>query len=160
MPFLRRFFGGDRELRDSQLRAEAARAAEGLDIEAAMAAHREWKRQLQVLLLGGHATQVPAEATALDRERVARDDRCDLGCWIHGRGRARLGTFPGFTDLLAHHRMFHHVAGNVLALEAAGQAAAARRMMADQFEDYSVRVADDLRLLQRVVCDADAGRSA
>jgi len=43
--------------------------------------------------------------------------------------------------------MFHYVAGNVLALEVAGQHAAARRMMDDQFVDYSTRVTENLRLL-------------
>ncbi len=155
MPFLRRFFGSDPAVRDSQLRAEAARAAEGLDIAAAIAAHRDWKRQLQAQLSG---QAQGAAAPALDREQVCRDDRCDLGRWIHGRGRARLGTFPGFTDLLAHHRMFHHVAGNVMALEATGQHSAARRMMEDQFEDYSARVSDDLHMLQRVISETDAAR--
>jgi hypothetical protein len=149
---LRRFFGADPVVRDSQLRDTAVRATEGLDIAAAVAAHRRWKQQLQA--------QLRSAAPALDREQVCRDDRCDLGRWIHGRGRARLGAFPGFTELLAHHRMFHHVAGNVLALEAAGQHAAARRMMDDQFEDYSARVTEDLLLLQRVVSDVELPRTA
>jgi hypothetical protein len=155
VPFLRRFFGGDPAVLGRQWRAEAARAAEGLDIEAAMAAHLRWKEQLQTQITGRPGAD-PAAPAPLDRDRVCRDDRCDLGHWIHGPGRARLGTFPGFTELLAHHRMFHHVAGNVLALDAAGQHGAARRMLDDQFEDYSGRVTGDLRLLQRVVSEVDA----
>lgn len=159
MPFLRRFFGGDPAVRDSRWRAEAARAADELDIEAAIAAHLRWKAQLQTHIAGrpGADPEVPAP---LDRDLVCRDDRCDLGRWIHGPGRARLGTFPGFTALLAHHRMFHHVAGNVLALDTAGQHGAARRMLADQFEDYSARVTEDLRLLRRVVSEVDLPRPA
>lgn len=149
VPSFRRFFGGEPVEQDSRLRAEAVRAAEGLDIDAAIAAHQRWKEQLQTRITGRPG--MDPSAGPLDRERVCCDDRCDLGHWIHGAGRARLGTFPGFTDLLAHHRMFHHVAGNVLALEAAGQRSAARRMLDDQFEDYSTRVTEDLRLLQRVV---------
>ncbi len=158
MPSFRRFFGGEPVGRDSRLRAEAMRATESLDIEAAIGAHQRWKEQLQTRITGRPG--LDPLARPLDRERVGRDDRCDLGCWIHGAGRARLGTFPGFTDLLAHHRMFHHVAGNVLALEAAGQHGAARRMLNDQFEDYSNRVTEDLRLLQRVVSEVVVSRPA
>lgn len=160
MPFLGRFFGTDPAVRDSQLRDAVACAAEGLDIQAAVAAHRQWKQQLQAQLRSPAAAPPVGGVPALDREQVCRDDRCDLGRWIHGRGRARLGTFPGFTELLAHHRMFHHVAGNVLALQAAGEHAAARRMLHDQFEDYSQRVTEDLRLLQRVASETDLPRPA
>lgn len=159
MPFLRRFFGGDPAVLGRQWRAEAARAAEGLDIEATIAAHLHWKEQLQMRITGRPGAD-PAAPAPMDRDRVCRDDCCDLGHWIHGPGRARLGTFPGFTKLLAHHRMFHHVAGNVLALDAAGQHGAALRMLDDQFEDYSDRVTEDLRLLQRVVSEVDASRPA
>jgi len=136
-------------VQDNQLRVEAAGAAQGLDIEAAVMAHQQWKLHLQAHLVGH------AEA-GLDVEKICSDDRCDLGRWIHRQGRARLGTFPGFTALLSHHRMFHHVACNVLALERAGKRGDARRMMADQFEAYSDRVTEDLRLLQQVVSQSCA----
>jgi hypothetical protein len=144
LAFFRRFFGAVGAVRDSQLQAEAVGAAQSLDIGAAVLAHQQWKQRLLAHLAGN------AEA-GLDVERICRDDRCDLGRWIHGQGRARLGTFPGFTSLLSHHRMFHHVACNVLALEKAGKRADARRMVADQFEAYSDRVTEDLQLLQQVV---------
>lgn len=144
MGFFKRFFGTKAGVRDSRLQAEAVDAAQGLDIDAAVAAHLQWKRQLQARLNEGGDP-------LLDGGPDCRDDRCDLGRWIHGRGRARLGTFPGFTELMAHHRLFHHVACNVVALKRAGKHADARRMMADQFESYSDRVTQDLRLLQQVV---------
>lgn len=144
MGFFRRFFGTEGSVRDSQFQAEAVGAAQGLDIEAAVAAHLQWKRQLQARLADGGGQ-------LSDAGPDCRDDRCDLGRWIHGEGRARLGTFPGFSELMAHHRLFHHVACNVMALEQAGKRADARRMLADQFESYSDRVTQDLRLLQQVV---------
>jgi hypothetical protein len=142
--FFLRFFGAEGAVRDSQLQAAAAGAAQSLDIDAAVLAHQQWKQRLLAHLAGN------AEA-GLDVERICSDDRCDLGRWIHGQGRARLGTFPGFTALRSHHRMFHHVACNVLALEKAGKRVDARRMVADQFEAYSDRVTEDLQLLQQVV---------
>ena len=149
MPILQRFFGAEPLVADGALRAEAVRAAQGLDIEAAIKAHLDWKRQLRAQLQPHDAA---AEAAlAFEREPICHDDRCELGRWILGPGRLRLGAFPGFADLLAHHRMFHHVAANVLALRDAGMLADARRMLDDQFEDYSERVTQDLRLLQQVV---------
>ncbi|MBV1730849.1 MAG: CZB domain-containing protein [Hydrogenophaga sp.] len=144
MAIFRRFFGAEGAVHDHQLQAEAAGAAQGLDIDAAVIAHQLWKQHL-LAHLAGHPE------AGLDVEEICRDDRCDLGRWIHGPARARLGTFPGFTALLSHHRMFHHVACNVLALEQAGKRGDARRMVADQFEAYSDRVTEDLRLLQQVV---------
>lgn len=156
MSDLRRFFGHEQGTRDSQLRAEAARAAEGLDIEAAITAHRLWKEQLLTQLTGRPGRPSTDPNLRPDRDQICRDDACPLGQWIHGRGRARLGAFPGFSDLLAHHRMFHHVAGNILTLDAAGKRADALRMLDEQFEDYSTRVNDDLRLLQQVSTESEA----
>ena len=151
MPFLRRFFGSEHTASGRQLRDDAAVAVQGLDIDAAQAAHQRWKQQLRAHLLSRGVPSAQTEPESpLDAESVCRDDRCDLGRWIHGPGRARLGTFRGFSDLLAHHRMFHRVAGNVLALAAAGKPLDARRMLDEQFEDYSQRVSDDLQLLKRV----------
>lgn len=167
MHFLRRFFGADPAglvepedlaTRHSGLQADAAVAARGLDIEAAIEAHRRWRQRLRAQLLPQEHDPDGAAGLPLQREQACRDDNCPLGQWIHGRGRARLGTFPGFTALQAHHRMFHHVAGNVLALEEAGKGADARRMLDDQFEDYAGRVAADLRLLRQVVGEVDASR--
>jgi len=151
LPFMRRFFGSDPSKRDSGLQAEAAVATRGLDIEAAIEAHGCWKQRLRAQLLPQEGEPAQADTLPLQREQACLDDTCPLGLWIHGRGRARLGTFPGFTALQAHHRMFHHVAGNVLALAEVGKTADARRMLDDQFEDYSGRVTADLRLLQQVV---------
>lgn len=151
MLFTRQFFGTGSAERDRLLRSEAARAAEGLDIEEAIATHRLWKQQLRARLLPQESVWLPKDLPALEREVVSCDDRCELGRWIHGRGRARLGTFPGFTDLMAHHRMFHHVAGNVMALQERGKFGDARRMLEDQFEDYSERVVADLQRLQHIV---------
>lgn len=157
MSDLRRFFGHEQSARDSQLRAEAARAAEGLDVEAELAAHRLWKEQLLTQLTGRPGRPPSEQYVRLDRDLVCRDDICPLGQWIHGRGRARLGAFPGFSDLLAHHRMFHHVAGNILTLDAAGKKVDALRMLDEQLEDYSARVTADLRLLQQIATDLRPG---
>jgi len=158
LTILGRFFGTDPAGRDSGLQAEAVDATRGLDIEMAIDAHGDWKQRLRAQLWPQEIDPAATSEPPLLREQACLDDACALGQWIHGRGRARLGTFPGFTALQAHHRMFHHVAGNVLTLAQAGKTADARRMLDDQFEDYSARVTADLRLLQQVIGEVLANR--
>lgn len=147
--WLKQFFGTTDADRDGEHRAALVGAVVGLDIPVAVTAHQRWKQALQAHLDG-------VSGGALEIDAVCRDDRCDLGQWIHGSARARLGTFPGFTALMAHHRMFHHVAANVLTLDHAGKKGDARRMLANQFEIYSERVLEDLAQLQRLVLPAVA----
>ncbi len=158
MPIMRQFFGQDTATRDSGLQAEAAVATRGLDIEAAMDAHGRWKQRLLADIRPNQGGPEEAPPDTLPREQVCRDDACALGQWIHGPGRARLGAYPGFTALQTHHRMFHHVAGNVLALLDTGKTADAIRMLDGQFEDYSQRVQADLRLLQQVLGELESVR--
>ena len=142
--WLRQFFGATNADRDGEHRAALVGAVAELDIPVAVTAPQRWKQVLQAHL-------DDASGGALEIDAVCRDDRCDLGQWIHGSARARLGTFPGFSALMAHHRMFHHVAANVLTLDRAGKKGDAHRMLVDQFESYSERVLDDLAQLQRLV---------
>ena len=105
---LRDFFGIGTHSR-KELTEKVAHAATGLDFEMAIAAHENWKLRLQAFL-EGTSTEVFAS------EQICFDDRCDLGKWIYSTGRAKLGSFPGFTALQGHHKMFHYAASNVVAL--------------------------------------------
>ena len=140
--FLKSFFGNDN--RDSQLEAELAIAADGLDIQMAMAAHDNWKLRLQAYLNGASKEDFLPEV-------ICFDDRCDLGRWIHGDGAARLGRYPGFTALLGHHKMFHYAASNVVALSKGGKEAEAQKMLEGSFNSFSAAVNQDLMALKQVV---------
>ena len=110
---LRDFFGIGTHSR-KELTEKVAHAATGLDFEMAIAAHENWMLRLQAFL-EGTSTEVFAS------EQICFDDRCDLGKWIYSTGRAKLGSFPGFTALQGHHKMFHYAASNVVALAQAAK---------------------------------------
>ena len=128
---LRKFFFDSKD--SSQLAEVASAVNEGLDLNAAISAHENWKMRLD-LYLGGKSTE------DLRAEAICFDDRCDLGKWIHSTGKARLGRLPGFTALLSDHKQFHYAASNVVALSKAGKLAEAAKMMAGPYARYSAGV--------------------
>jgi len=139
--FFKSFFGNS--VNDSQIHEDAARAMADLDIDMALAAHQNWKLRLNVYLSGSSTEDLSAET-------ICFDDRCDLGQWIYGNGRAKLGRFPGFTALMGHHKMFHYAASNVVALAAAGKTGEARQMLEGQFKAFSRSVVTDLEALREI----------
>ena len=148
--FLKGFFGSSKEV-DSELAVNVASAAKSLDIDLAMSAHENWKLRLQ-----GYLDGVSTES--FSAEEICFDDRCDLGKWIHGSGKAQLGSFPGFTALMGHHKMFHYAASNVVALSKAGNERDAHAMLTGQFSKFSREVRQDLAMLQRLVEDVKLSR--
>lgn len=122
-------------------KAAAAVLAE-LDIDTAIAAHENWKARLQAQL-----TQQSTES--LDPAVVCLDDRCDLGKWLHGPGRERLGQYPAFSVLVARHKYFHVQASTVVAQVHSGDHAAAERTLNTGFRHASNQVVLLLKELKR-----------
>ncbi len=142
--FLSAFFGDNTQETDSTLSAEMARAADELDIEAAISAHENWRLRLELYLAGtSQETFIPSV--------VCSDNHCDLGRWIHGKGTTHLGKYPGFTALKTHHKMFHLTASNVIALVQADKKGEADKLLSTKFVDSSDQVLTDLRMMQKVV---------
>lgn len=144
MSFLSRFFGGKEAVNSSQIDGSDFYAFDSLDIEAAKLAHDNWKIRLQAYLDG-------ASTEDLRPEVICFDDRCDLGQWLHGPAKQRLGRFPGFTALLSEHKMFHYAASNVVALHKAGKQSEARKMMDTQYGHFSRAVLERLSDMQYLV---------
>lgn len=142
LDFVKRFFGGG-DLKADLVDSDMLQTVESLDIATAKAAHENWKHRLQAYLDGKSTEQFSAEV-------ICFDDRCDLGQWIHGAGKARLGNFPGFTALMGHHKMFHYAASNVVALAKAGKSVDAKAMLNGQFAKFSREVVADLDLLDQM----------
>jgi hypothetical protein len=140
--FLKDFFGSS--TLDSELDAVIATATDGLDIQTAMMAHENWKLRLLAHLEGSSTEEFCPET-------ICFDNRCDLGQWIHGKGQAHLGNFPGFTALLEHHKMFHYAASNVVALSHAGKEAEAQKMLEGPFTGFSKAVGEDLESMHYAV---------
>ena len=91
-----------------------------IDIDAAIASHERWHLQLQDMV-NGRFDEV------MRPERICQDDRCDLGRWLYGTGRVRLGHYPAFDMLVARHKYFHQqVADVVTAFQSGDQPKAAQ----------------------------------
>jgi len=73
-------------------------------LDDAIEAHRQWREKLKVAA----ATGEPLDAASL-----RRNDCCDLGKWIHAKGRQLYGSKPEFVKLMARHNDFHLVASMV-----------------------------------------------
>lgn len=108
-------------------------ASEDFDFDTAIEAHRQWKVKLRKAI---------AERDRLDADTICRDDRCALGKWIHGPGRATWGARPIFAELLHKHAEFHLAAGDVARQINAGQYGQAERLIGSgsQFAQVSNEV--------------------
>ena len=113
---------------------------QGLDFDGAISAHRNWRRRLLDF--------VGDQGEALDPAVVERDDKCVLGCWIHGDGRA-LQADPNFGDLKHEHAGFHRCAAEVIRSTLAGDSRSARSQIAGEFTDLSNKVVGLLEDMKR-----------
>ena len=84
-------------------------------LDRAVQAHTLWRARLRAALDSG---ELP------DAAATAHDDRCELGQWIHGDGRA-LARQPEYEQTRTSHAAFHKCAAEVIRLIAAGKKQAA-----------------------------------
>ncbi len=82
---------------------EVRTLVEGVDVDAFIDAHRQWKVKLREAI---------EKREQVDSATLVRDDCCALGKWIYGDGQ-RLSGRETFTGLIASHQRFHQVAGGV-----------------------------------------------
>jgi hypothetical protein len=152
MGFFSRFFGRENvpsvplgTTRNSEIAFDAKAAAQVLaeiDIDTAIAAHENWKIRLQNYLAGTSAEEFKPEL-------ICMDDRCDLGKWLHGHGRERLGKYPAFTILVARHKYFHVQASTVVALAQNGNMADAEKTLNGSYRQASSQVTLMLKALKQ-----------
>ena len=77
---------------------------DGIDIDAIIDGHRQWKVKLR--------DAIETQST-VDTATLSRDDCCPLGKWVYGTGGQHFGHQPSFTALVERHKTFHKVAGSV-----------------------------------------------
>ena len=75
-----------------------------MDFDSAVKAHSAWKQKL--------ANYIEEPDGSLEAGLVSRDDRCELGQWLHGEGRSQSSTT--YEDLLTAHAGFHRCAGDLV----------------------------------------------
>ncbi|MBC3880235.1 CZB domain-containing protein [Undibacterium sp. LX40W] len=76
---------------------------EGIDIDAIIDGHRQWKAKLRDMI---------ERSEKVDVQTLSRDDCCALGKWIYSEGQRMRGR-QTFTSLVEKHARFHRVAGQV-----------------------------------------------
>jgi len=110
--------------------------AAGMDFEDAIDAHQRWKRRLTAFLAG--------RGEALDANVVARDDKCALGCWIHGDGKKCTGEHD-FEHLRGLHARFHKSAAEVIRCHERGDTDAADTLLNNEFSSLSEETVRQIR---------------
>ena len=137
--FLSYFFGtnSDSDRTESKLAMDMQVASASLDIEMAITAHENWKLRLESYLHG-------TSQESFSPEVMCFDDKCDLGKWIHSKGRKHLGSYCGFNALVNNHKLFHCAASNVISLVQMGKKSQAEKMLTMQVENFSNRMVNDL----------------
>lgn len=121
---LKTMFGLTRESRD-EIKRE-------LDFYKAVEAHLAWKLRLSDYLSG-------RGAEVLEPHNICVDNRCDLGKWIHGAGKARFGQFELFQQLTEEHAKFHFYAARVVEEHQSGHSTEAEKILTNDFSKQSKR---------------------
>lgn len=119
--------------------ADEISAVEGeITFADAIGKHLAWKAQLQESLAGKTSL-----AVAVDD--ICRDDRCELGIWLHGAGQQRYGEFKSFDELIAKHAQFHRVACEIVRRGAQGRSQEVQRTLEHELTVASFEVVLRLR---------------
>jgi hypothetical protein len=108
----------------------------GLNFMTAIDYHMRWKSRLESYINGNGKEDLRVDM-------VCRDDECDLGKWIYGRGGERYAGIDTFGEMKTQHAQFHACAGKVLAVARLGQKEEALRML--QQGDY-VRASERVKM--------------
>ena len=112
-------------------------------------AHVMWKQRL-IALLAGSSTET------LDPDVVRLDDRCALGKWIHGDGKA-MSHLPRYDEVRSLHAQFHAFAGDVVRLHRAGNTPEAEKLLQGDYSRLSEKLKHRLIGLSQQVKSADNG---
>ncbi|WP_306441762.1 methyl-accepting chemotaxis protein [Methyloversatilis sp. XJ19-49] len=114
----------------------------GLDFDRVINAHLQWKVKLNAFLAG--------EGEKLDPDAVGRDDKCELGCWIHGDGQRFAGNAV-YREVRSQHAAFHQCAGEVIRRRLAGDTAGAASLLGTEFDRLSTDTVSRIRALKQSV---------
>ncbi len=110
----------------------------------AVQAHMAWKKRLMDYLEGRSSED-------LQPHNICVDNRCELGKWIHGPGKARLGEQPLFQQLVDEHAKFHYYASKVVEAHQAGDSPLALTILAGSFTEQSRSTVNCLAKLNAIV---------
>jgi len=112
-----------------------------LDIDAAIAAHKNWKLRLDNYLAGQSSED-------LRPEMICVDNACALGKWIYSGGQETMGKVPFFKMLITWHKRFHLEASSVVSLMQANRKPEAQALLIGSYahvSDQVIRVLETLK---------------
>jgi methyl-accepting chemotaxis protein len=115
----------------------------GMDFDAAINAHRQWRRRLLDMLTG-------ASQEKFDPEVVGCDDKCALGQWIYGSCKPAMGNDPLCENLRLAHHGFHQCAAEVIRHHGAGRVTNARQLLAGEFVKRSDETVGHIEAIRAV----------
>lgn len=75
-----------------------------MNFDEAKQKHAEWRFKFKTAIV---------KKETLDAEAIAKDDRCDLGKWLHGDAKIKYAKLPGYAECLKRHAQFHIEASKV-----------------------------------------------
>lgn len=90
------------------------------------------------------------ELESIDVDEVSADNRCELGCWIHGDAN-RYAHYPEYRHLKAAYADLHRAVGDVVRLVQAGNPDQARKLMGTVFFTQSNDTISSLQALRQRV---------
>ena len=75
-----------------------------MDLNQAIAKHAEWKVKFRAAI---------SKQEAMDADTISKDNCCELGKWLHGEAKIKLGRFASYSECVSKHAAFHVDAGKV-----------------------------------------------
>jgi len=75
-----------------------------MDFEEARKKHAEWRVRFRSTI---------TKKETLDADAIAKDDRCDLGKWLHGEAKGKYSRLNAYSRCVKEHANFHLEASKV-----------------------------------------------
>ncbi|MEQ1525450.1 MAG: CZB domain-containing protein [Gallionella sp.] len=75
-----------------------------MDLDQAIQTHSSWKIKFRTAI---------SKKETMDAAMISKDNCCELGKWLHGEGKTKLGSLNSHADCVVKHAAFHVEAGKV-----------------------------------------------
>ena len=75
-----------------------------MDLDLAVKKHAEWKLKFRSAI---------SNKETMDVATISKDNCCELGKWLHGEAKHKLGHLASYLDCVGKHAVFHTEAGKV-----------------------------------------------
>lgn len=75
-----------------------------MNLDQAIKKHTEWKLKFRSAI---------NKRETMDAVTIAKDNCCELGKWLHGEAKTKLGKLASYTQCVAKHAEFHTEASKV-----------------------------------------------